>query len=147
MKKILCIVLAALTLLSLVSCGGSLKKSDFGGKPVSLMPHYLGEGEDDPFYQFTEEDMSVTIIYSDSLTAEMTEGFKVTTTTDSGYYIIEVEWNGLTGDILIPIGKEKYQAYKAELEAKRAEIEAAKEEAAKKAAEIEASLQSAEDAQ
>ena len=127
MKKILCIALAALTLFSLVSCGTSLKKSDFGGKPVAIMPHYLGEGEDDPFYQFTEEDMSVTIVYEDSLTAEMTEGFKVTTVTEMGYYEITVAWNGLEGEILIPIGKENYQNYKAELEAKRAEIEAQKE--------------------
>jgi len=134
MKKILCIALAALTLLSLVSCGGSLKKSDFGSDAVAIMPHYIGEGEDDPFYQFTEEDMSVTIIYADSLTAEMTEGFKVNTTTDMGYYEIEVEWNGLTGEILIPIGKEKYQAYKAEMEAKRAEIAAEREAAEAEAA-------------
>ncbi len=134
MKKILCIALAALTLFALVSCGGSLKKSEFGGKPTAIMPHYLGEGEDDPFYQFTEEDMSVTIIYEDSLTAEMTEGFKVNTTTDMGYFEIEVEWNGLTGEILIPIGKEQYQEYKAELEAKRAEIAAEREAAEAEAA-------------
>ena len=133
-KKFLCIALAALTLFALVGCGGSLKKSEFGGEAVAIMPKYLGEGEDDPFYQFTEEDMSVTIIYADSLTAEMTEGFKVTTTTDSGYFEIEVEWNGLTGEILIPIGKEKYQAYKAELEAKRAEIAAEREAAQAEAA-------------
>ena len=134
MKKILCIALAALTLFALVSCGSSLKKSEFGGKPTAIMPHYLGEGEDDPFYQFTEEDMSVTIVYADSLTAEMTEGFTVTTTTDAGYFEIEVAWNGLTGEILIPIGKEKYQAYKAELEAKRAEVAAQMEENAEEAA-------------
>ena len=127
MKKILCMALAVLFVLSLAGCGGgSLKKSEFGSEAVAIMPHYLGEGEDDPFYQFTEEDMSVTIIYADSLTAELTEGFKVNTTTDAGYYEIEVEWNGLTGEILIPIGKDAYQTYKAELEAKRAEIEAQK---------------------
>ncbi len=135
MRKILCFVLAAVTLLSLVSCGGgSLKKSEFGSDAVAIMPHYLGEGVDDPFYQFTEEDMSATIIYADSLTAELTEGFKVTTTTDSGYFEITVAWNGLEGEILIPIGKDAYQTYKADLEAKRAEIEAQKAAAEAEAA-------------
>ena len=58
----------------------------------------------------------------------------MTTTTDMGYFEIEVEWNGLTGEILIPIGKEQYQKYKAELEAKRAEIAAEREAAEAEAA-------------
>lgn len=116
-------------MVSLVGCGGSLKKSEFGGEAVALMPQYLGDGVDDPFYQFTEEDLLVKIVYEDGLTAEMTEGFKVVTTTDSGYFDIQVGWNGLTGELLIPIGAEEYQAYKAELEAKRAEVEAQRAEA------------------
>lgn len=122
MKKFLCVLLAALFVLSLGGCG--LKTSPKGGKPVSLMPVYVGEGEDDPYYQFTEEDLMVRIIYDDGLIAEMEEGFEVITETDSGLFDIIVTWNGLEGELLIPIGKEDYQAYKAELEAKRAAIAA-----------------------
>ena len=121
-KKILCVVLAALFVtLTMVSCGGQ-KKSEFGGAAVAIMPQYIGEGEDDPYYQFTMDDLEVQVIYADSMMSELTEKYTVTTTTDAGYYEIEVEWNGLTGDILIPIGKEAYQTYKANLDAKRAEI-------------------------
>lgn len=124
-RKILCVALAALfislTAMSMVSCGGQ-KKSEFGGAAVAIMPQYIGEGEDDPYYQFTMDDLEVQVIYADSLMSELTEKYTVTTTTDAGYFQIEVEWNGLTGDILIPIGKEAYQTYKANLDAKRAEI-------------------------
>ncbi len=137
MKKVLCVVLAVLFLTALTGCGGSLKKSEFGGKPVSLMPQYLGDGVDDPYYQFTEEDLLVRIIYEDSMMAEMTEGFKVTTKTEAGYFDIFVEWNGLEGELMIPIGVEAYQEYKADLEARRAELaaqqQAALDEASKEA--------------
>lgn len=106
----------------MVSCGSSLKKSDFGGKAVAIMPQYIGEGEDDPYYQFTMDDLEVTIVYADSLTATLTEKYTVTTSTEAGYFDIVVEWNGLEGDVLIPIGKEAYQTYKADLDARRAEI-------------------------
>lgn len=122
MRKILCIVFASLLTLSMVSCGSSLKKSDFGGKAVAIMPQYIGEGEDDPYYQFTMDDLEVTIVYADSLTATLTEKYTVTTSTEAGYFDIVVEWNGLEGDVLIPIGKEAYQTYKADLDARRAEI-------------------------
>ncbi len=135
--RLLAFLLAAVCLMGLVSCGGQ-KKSEFGNPATAIMPQYLGEGEDDPFYQFTAADLKVTVIYSDSLTAELTEDYKITTTTEEGYFIIEVSWNGLNGDIMIPIGKEKYQNYKADLDARRAELEesmAAEAEAAEKAAE------------
>ena len=124
MKKFLCVFLTALFLLSLAGCGATMKKGEFGGNPVSLMPQYNGEGEDDPFYQFTEDDLTVRVVYDDSTIADMETGFKVTTTTEMGWFEIEVSWNGLTGELLIPIGKEKYQTYKAELDEKRAAIEA-----------------------
>lgn len=124
-RKILCVALAALfislTAMSMVSCGGQ-KKSEFGGAAVAIMPQYIGEGEDDPYYQFTMDDLEVQIVYADSQTAVLTEKYTVTTTTSAGYFDIEVEWNGLEGDILIPIGKEAYQTYKADLDAKRAAI-------------------------
>lgn len=121
-KKILCMVFVSLLALSLVSCGSSLKKSEFGEEAVAIMPQYMGEGEDDPYYQFTMDDLEVTIIYADALTATLTEDYTVTTTTEAGYFEITVAWNGLEGDIMIPIGKETYQTYKADLEARRAEI-------------------------
>lgn len=121
-KKILCVALAALFVtLTMVSCSGQ-KKSEFGGAAVAIMPQYMGEGEDDPYYQFTMDDLEVQIVYADSQTAVLTEKYTVTTTTSAGYFDIEVEWNGLEGDILIPIGKEAYQTYKADLDAKRAAI-------------------------
>lgn len=86
------------------------------------MPQYIGEGEDDPYYQFTMDDLEVNVIYADSLTAVLTEKYTVTTTTEAGYFDIEVEWNGLEGNIMIPIGKEAYQTYKTNLEERRAEI-------------------------
>ena len=133
MKKIFCVLLAVLFLLPLTGCG--LKTSDFGGKPVSLMPMYVGEGEDDPYYQFTEEDLVVRIVYDDGQIAEMEDGFQVTTETDSGMFDIFVTWNGLEGEIMIPVGKENYQRYKAELEAKRAEIATEQQEIMDAAAE------------
>lgn len=139
MKKIFCVLLAVLFLLPLTGCG--LKTSEFGGKPVALMPKYIGEGEDDPFYQFTEEDLVVRIVYDDGQIAEMTEGFKITTETDSGMFDIYVTWNGLEGEILIPIGKENYQRYKTELEAKRAENAAEQEEIAGAIAEAQDGIQ------
>lgn len=126
MKKFLCVLLAMLFVLSLTGCG--LKQSKYGGKPVSLMPRYEGEGVDDPYYQFTEEDLIVRIVYDDGLIADMEKGFEVTTLTEGGFFDIIVTWNGLEGELLIPIGKEKYQAYKAELEARRAEIAAEQQE-------------------
>ncbi len=120
--RLLSLLLVAVCLLGLVSCGGQ-KKSDFGAPATALMPKYVGEGVDDPYYQFTKEDLTVTVIYGDSLTAELTEDYKVITTTEDGYFLIQVEWNKLTGDIMIPIGKEEYQAYKADLEARRAALE------------------------
>lgn len=124
-KKILCMALAvlfvSLTAVSMVSCSGQ-KKSDFGSDAVAIMPQYIGEGEDDPYYQFTMDDLEVNIIYADSLTAVLTEKYTVTTTTEAGYFEIEVEWNGLEGNIMIPIGKEAYQTYKTNLEERRAEI-------------------------
>ena len=93
MKKFLCILLAALFVLSLTGCG--MKRSEFGGKPVSLMPKYVGEGVDDPFYQFTEEDLVVRIVYDDGQIADMEDGFKVTTETDSGFFDILVSWNAV----------------------------------------------------
>lgn len=89
---------------------------------MAIMPQYIGEGEDDPYYQFTMDDLEVTIVYADSLTATLTENYTITTTTEAGYFDISVEWNGLEGDILIPIGKEAYQTYKTNLEERRAEI-------------------------
>ena len=83
---------------------------------------------DDPYYQFTEEDLIVRIVYDDGLIADMEKGFEVTTLTEGGMFDIIVTWNGLEGELLIPIGKEKYQAYKAELEARRAEIAAEQQE-------------------
>lgn len=139
MKKIFCVLLAVLFLLPLTGCG--LKTSEFGGKPVSLMPKYIGEGVDDPYYQFTEEDLVVRIVYDDGQIAEMTEGFKVTTETDSGMFDIYVTWNGLEGELLIPIGKENYQRYKTELEAKRAENAAEQEEIAGAIADAQAGIQ------
>lgn len=120
-KKILCIVFVSLLALSFVSCSGQ-KKSDFGSDAVAIMPQYIGEGEDDPYYQFTMDDLEVNVIYADSLTAVLTEKYTVTTTTEAGYFEIEVEWNGLEGNIMIPIGKEAYQTYKTNLEERRAEI-------------------------
>ena len=132
MKKFLCILLAALFVLSLTGCG--MKRSEFGGKPVSLMPKYVGEGVDDPFYQFTEDDLVVRIVYDDGQIADMEDGFKVTTETDSGFFDILVSWNGLEGELMIPIGKDNYQKYKAELEAKRAEVAAEQQAAMDEAA-------------
>jgi len=124
MKKTICAVLAVLFVLSLAGCGGSLKKSENGAPAIAIMPHYQGDGEDDPFYEFTTEDLTVLITYTDGATAEMTEGFVVTTTTSEGYFFVEVEWNGLTGDTFFPIGKEKYQAYKAAQDERKAEVQA-----------------------
>ena len=126
MKKIFCVLLAVLFLIPLTGCGA--KTSDFGGKAVDLMPRYVGEGVDDPYYQFTEEDLVVRIVYDDGQIREIEDGFKVTTETDSGMFDIYVTWNGLEGEILIPIGKENYQRYKTELEAKRAENAAEQQE-------------------
>lgn len=117
----LAVLFVSLTAVSMVSCSGQ-KKSDFGGEAVAIMPQYIGEGEDDPYYQFTMDDLEVNVIYADSLTAVLTEKYTVTTTTEAGYFEIEVEWNGLEGNIMIPIGKEAYQTYKTNLEERRAEI-------------------------
>lgn len=126
LSHVLTVFLAATLTLSMLAvmtaCSSGQKKSEFGGEAVALMPQYIGEGEDDPFYQFTPEDLEVMIIYADSLTATLTEEYTINTTTEAGYFEIEVSWNGLTGDILIPVGKESYQTYKANIDAKRAEI-------------------------
>ena len=126
MKKIFCVLLTVLFLLPLTGCVGTT--NEFGGKAVDLMPRYVGEGVDDPYYQFTEEDLVVRIVYDDGQIREIEDGFKVTTETDSGMFDIYVTWNGLEGEILIPIGKENYQRYKTELEAKRAENAAEQQE-------------------
>ncbi len=138
-RRILPLFVALVCLVGMVACGNnSQKKSAIGNPASAIMPEYIGEGEDDPFYQFKPEDLKVMVIYEDSLMEELTQSYKVNTTTEEGYFIIEVSWNGLTGDIMIPIGKDKYQAYKADLEARRAALEeslAAEAEAAEEAAE------------
>jgi len=122
MKKILCATLAVLTLLAMVACNNSLAKSEFGADAVAIMPYYHGEGEDDPFYQFTEEDLSIKIIYADTTKRDLEEGFEIVTETEEGYFIIFVKWNGLEGDLMIPIGKQNYQDYRADIEATRQEM-------------------------
>ncbi len=121
-RRLLPILLVLVCLTGLVACGGQ-SKSEFGNPAIAIMPKYIGAGVDDPFYQFTAEDLEVTVVYDDSLTAVLTEEYKIATTTADGFFEVLVTWNGLEGEALIPIGKDAYQAYKAELESRRAELE------------------------
>jgi len=123
-KKIrwgLAAVVLVLAAVVLAGCGGLLK-SEAGGDAVALMPEYIGEGTDDPFYTFTMDDLKVNIIYNDGLTAELTEEYTIRTETEGGYFTVFVEWKGLSGDIMIPIGAENWQNYRAERDAARTEI-------------------------
>lgn len=103
MKKILSICLLLVCMTALFACTDV--KGDFGGEPVDLMPNYIGGAIDDPNHVFTKDEFTVTLIFSDSSTREITD-YTLRQERAEGCFEIFVTWKDIEGYRIIPIGYE-----------------------------------------